>query len=77
MNRGFGFATGSRVGCSVPVLMAPALMACAGVDTDKAPPMAIPVPTKAGITVVDKSENLNDRKMASCSQSFAEFGFVF
>jgi hypothetical protein len=57
--------------------MAPALVACAGVDTDKAPPMAIPVPTKAGITVEDKSENLNDRKMASCSQSFTEFGFAF
>ncbi len=74
MNRGFGFAVGSRVGCPVP-----ALMACAGVDTAMAPPMAIPVPTKAGITVVDKSENLNDLKLASCSQSFAEFdfGFVF
>ncbi len=77
MNRGFGFAVGSRVGCFAPALMAPAFMACAGVDIDKAPPMAIPVPTKAGITVVDKSGNLNDLKVASYSQSVAEFGFVF
>ncbi len=62
MNRGFGFAVGSSVGCPVP-----ALTAYAGVDTDKAPPTAIPDMTTAGITVVDKSENLNDRKMASCS----------
>jgi len=77
MNRGFGFAVGSRADCPVLATMAPSFMAYAGVDTDKAPPMAIPVPTKAGITVEDKSENLKDRKMASCSKSFAEFGFVF
>jgi hypothetical protein len=55
MSRGFGLATGKRVGCSVPVFAA-----CAGVAGDKALPTAIPAPTKAGITVVDRSVNFND-----------------
>ena len=46
INRGFGLATGNRVGCSVPTVAA-----CPGVDRDNAPPTAIPAPTKAGITV--------------------------
>ena len=55
MVRSFGFATGSRFGCSVP-----ALAACTGTTGAIAPPTAIPTPTKAGMTVVDRSENLND-----------------
>ena len=55
MSRGFDLATGKRVGCSVPVFAA-----CTGVAGDKAPPTTIPAPTKAGITVVDRSKILND-----------------
>lgn len=55
MNWGFGFATGSNVGCSIPTFAAYTGAAC-----DNAPPTTIPAPTNAGMTVVDRSENLYD-----------------
>jgi len=63
--RGFGLATGNKVCCS-----APTFAALAGVAGDNAPPTAIPAPRNAGMTVVDRSENLNDLKVASCSEFF-------
>ena len=55
MNRGFGFAVGNGVDCSVPTFAE-----LAGAEGDNAPPTAIPAPINAGITVVDRREYLKD-----------------
>ncbi len=51
---GLGLATGNSVECSDPTFAA-----LAGFAGDKAPPTAIPTPTKAGMTVVDRRVILN------------------
>jgi hypothetical protein len=71
MGRGLGLATGNKICCSIPTLAAPT-----GVAGVNAPPTAIPAPRNAGMTVVDRSENLNDLTMASCSRMFADLVLV-
>ena len=55
IGRGFGLAIGNKVECSVPKLAATAVVA-----REIAPPTAIPAPTNAGMTVVERSENFID-----------------
>jgi hypothetical protein len=54
MGRGLGLAIGKRFEFAIP-----AFTAFAGVAGVKAPPTAIPTPTKAGMTVVDRRVFLN------------------